>query len=122
MSNSSFVDVKIMGREYRVACPSEADRSLLMQAVERVDQKMNDIVSKSRSAGNIERIAVMTALNIAHESLTTALPADDATALNEAEKKPESTFDIEDAKRRMSNMKAILDEVLASSNPVVAES
>ena len=63
----NFLDVKIMGREYRVACtPEELDG--LLAAGELVDNKMREIAQRTKST-IAERVAVMAALNIAHESL-----------------------------------------------------
>lgn len=67
MSESSSIDVSIMGRSYKVSCPPE-ERESLLQAVRYLDQKMNEI----RSSGRItqpDRIAVMAALNMANELL-----------------------------------------------------
>ena len=65
---SNFLDVKIMGREYRVACTAE-ERDALLQAVDMVDAKMREIAQRTKST-IAERVAVMAALNIAHELLS----------------------------------------------------
>ena len=65
-SEQNFLDVKIMGREYRVACTPE-ERDALMSAVELVDNKMREIAQRTKST-IAERVAVMAALNIAHVS------------------------------------------------------
>ena len=80
-NETNYLDIVLLGKEYRVACPGE-ERDALLAAVAYVDAKMHDIAEKTRS--NIsERIAVMAALNIAHEFLSQstqpqALPAHDA--------------------------------------------
>jgi cell division protein ZapA len=100
------LDIAIMGRTYKVNCADE-EREALLQAVDYLDQKMNEIKSSGR-VGSLERIAVMAALNIAHELLVArneqSTPAADANA---------NGFDIEDAKRRMRSMQATLDQALA---------
>jgi cell division protein ZapA len=61
------LDVNILGRDYKVAC-KESERAELTEAVAYLDRKMRDI----RGAGKVvgaDRIAVMAALNIAHEML-----------------------------------------------------
>ena len=63
----NFLDVKIMGRDYRVACTPE-ERDALLAAVDLVDGKMREIRSAVRSPG-LDRVAVLAALNIAHEML-----------------------------------------------------
>lgn len=91
------LDVSIMGRTYKVAC-AEDEREALLSAVDYLDRKMSEIKSAGKVA-SAERIAVMAALNIAHELLT---------ARNHA-----SGFDIEGLKRRMAAMEATLDQALA---------
>src|SRR4051812_41276722 len=59
------LDVSLLGRGYKVAC-KESERSDLMDAVALVDRRMREIRDTGRIAGS-ERIAVMTALNIAHD-------------------------------------------------------
>ncbi len=60
------VSVHILDREYRVSCPPE-ERADLLQAAALVDAKMREIRGQSKILG-IERVAVLAALNIAHES------------------------------------------------------
>lgn len=66
-SEPNFLDVKIMGREYRVACAPE-ERDALLAAVTLVDGKMREIAQRTRNTV-AERVAVMAALNIAHDHL-----------------------------------------------------
>ncbi|MGE4072825.1 MAG: cell division protein ZapA [Lysobacterales bacterium] len=61
------VKVHILDREYAVAC-SEEDRPGLIEAALYLDGKMREIRAGAKLVG-LERIAVMAALNIAHESL-----------------------------------------------------
>ena len=90
------VEVNLLGRTYRVTC-EEGEREALMQAVAYLDGKMNEI----RRAGKVmgaERIAVMAALNVAHELLSVKLG---------------SGFDMGQAKRRISAIESTLDEAIA---------
>jgi cell division protein ZapA len=99
------LDVNIMGRSYKVTCPDE-ERAALLQAVAYLDQKMGEIKSSGRVA-SVERIAVMAALNIAHELLearTRGAPGSPPAA---------DGFDIAEVKRRMAAMLATLDQALA---------
>jgi cell division protein ZapA len=61
------LDVAIMGREFRVACPEEEKESLL-HAVAFLDRKMREIRDQGKVIG-LERIAIMAALNITHDYL-----------------------------------------------------
>jgi cell division protein ZapA len=94
---SKTLDVTIMGRTYKVAC-SDEERNALLSAVAYLDRKMTEIKSAGR-VGSAERIAVMAALNIAHELLSSRNNA--------------SGFDIEGLRRRMAAMEATLDQALA---------
>ena len=59
--------VHILDREYRVACPDGAETAL-EQAARFLDHKMVEI-RDSRKVLGIERIAVMSALNLTHDLL-----------------------------------------------------
>jgi cell division protein ZapA len=61
------LDVTIMGREFRIACP-EGERDGLLRAVGFLDRKMREIRDSGKVIG-VERIAIMAALNIAHDLL-----------------------------------------------------
>jgi cell division protein ZapA len=61
------VSVRILEKEYQVACLPE-ERSELLDSAEHLNAKMREI----RDGGNVvglDRIAVMAALNLAHELL-----------------------------------------------------
>lgn len=61
------VAVKILGKEYQVSC-KEKQKHSLFDAAMYLDDRMKQIRSSGRVIGT-ERIAVMAALNIAHELL-----------------------------------------------------
>jgi len=61
------VSVRIMEREYVVACPHE-ERAALLDAAEFLNARMREIRDNGRVVG-LDRIAVMAALNLAHEFL-----------------------------------------------------
>ena len=94
MSISKAVDVDIMGREFRVTCPDE-EREELLQAVTYLDKKMCEIRDAGKVVGS-ERIAIMAALNIAHELLATRV---------------RGGFDMGEFKRRIDHMLTLLDSV-----------
>ncbi len=62
------IDVRILDRDYRLAVSSD-EKSKLIDAVRVVDDKMKAIRDAGRIAG-IDRIAVMAALQLAHELIT----------------------------------------------------
>ena len=61
------VSVRIMEKEYVVACPYE-ERSALLDAAEFLNARMREIRDTGKVVG-LDRIAVMAALNLAHEYL-----------------------------------------------------
>jgi cell division protein ZapA len=93
------LQINIMGREFRVACPEEEQKGLL-EAVDYLNRKMQDIRGSGKVVG-IERIAIMAALNIAHEFLST---------------KVGGGFDIADIKRRMTRMENLLDQAMSDQD------
>lgn len=93
------LDVNIMGREFRVSCTDE-ERPDLLRAVEYLDRKMREIREAGKVVG-IERIAVMAALNIAHELLRTQVA---------------DGVDLGDLKRRIVDMQASIDAAMTSQD------
>lgn len=66
MANET-VFVKILDKEYQVACPRE-ERQALMESAQLLDERMKSIRGSGAVIG-LERIAVMAALNLSHELL-----------------------------------------------------
>jgi cell division protein ZapA len=73
--------IKILEKEYRVACPAEEKESLLASA-RMLNTKLNEIKSKGAVIGT-ERIAVMAALNMSHELLNGQSLIDEHEKLND---------------------------------------
>ena len=111
MSVQSSLDITLLGREYRVACPPE-ERESLLAAVAYVDVKMAEIAAKTKSTG--ERLAVMTALNLAHELLVPK-PASEAASAPSAESSFDA-FDRQEFARRIDAIEARLDAAMAEQN------
>ncbi|HPT48863.1 MAG TPA: cell division protein ZapA [Accumulibacter sp.] len=105
-NEANFLDITLLGREYRVACPPE-QKAALLDAAAYVDGKMRDIAEKTRN-NMAERIAVMAALNIAHEYLG----SDKAQAPAHEKIESEIALDIEAVRRRINFMETELDSVL----------
>jgi cell division protein ZapA len=89
------LDVNIMGREFRVSCTEEERRDLL-KAVDYLNAKMREIRDTGKVIG-VERIAIMAALNITHEFLSTRM---------------DGGFDVGEFKRRMLSMQATIDQAM----------
>jgi cell division protein ZapA len=95
MSTSKTINVTIMGREFRVACPDD-EREELLQSVSYLDKKMREIRDSGKVIGS-ERVAIMAALNITHELLTTRI---------------RGGFDMGEFKRRIDRMQESLDTAM----------
>lgn len=72
------IDVRILDRDYRLAV-SEVERAQLLEAVGLVDAKMRAIRDAGKISG-LDRIAVMAALQLAHELLGSAVGGSSAPA------------------------------------------
>ncbi|MCC7483983.1 MAG: cell division protein ZapA [Burkholderiales bacterium] len=94
-ADAKSLQISIMGREFRVACPEDEQKGLL-EAVEYVNRKMLEIRDNGKVVG-LERIAIMAALNVAHELLSMRVGGG---------------FDIAELKRRMTSMETLLDEAM----------
>jgi cell division protein ZapA len=93
-ADSKGLQINVMGREFRVACPENEQQGLL-EAVAYLNKKMGEIRDNGKVIG-LERIAIMAALNIAHELLATKVGG----------------FDIAELKRRMESMETLLDQAI----------
>ena len=92
--------IQILGREFRVACP-EGEEKQLHSSVEYLNRRMKELRETGKVTGN-ERVAIMAALNIAHEFL----------AHKAAKGAP--SVDGADIRRRIAAMQETLDSALAA--------
>ena len=100
MSNpTKTLEVKILDRELRIACPEE-ERGELLDAVAYLDKRMREIRDAGKIA-SVERIALMAALNITHELLGM---------------KVGRGIDLSDFRRRIIAMQAAIDQALAEQD------
>ena len=70
MTDAQPINISILDKDYKVACPP-GEQSALLESARFLDSKMREV----RDAGNImgsERIAVITALNMANDLLRTS--------------------------------------------------
>jgi cell division protein ZapA len=63
----AHVNIRILEKEYQVACPID-ERSSLLDSAELLNEKMREIRDSGKVVG-LDRIAVMAALNIANDYL-----------------------------------------------------
>jgi cell division protein ZapA len=66
----AHVNVKILEKEYQIACPAE-ERKALVDSAELLNSKMREIRDSGKVVG-LDRIAVMAALNLANDLISTA--------------------------------------------------
>ena len=92
------IDVTILGRQFRVACTDD-EKPQLLKAVSYLDGKMREIRGSGKVIG-VERIAIMAALNMAHELLSVRVDG----------------VDLGEVRRRMTEMRTMIDEVLSSQD------
>jgi cell division protein ZapA len=98
-NGAKTIEINILGRGYKIAC-EDGEREALLEAVAYLDGKMGEIKKAGKVSGT-DRIAVMAALNIAHELLTM---------------KVGNGFDIGQAKKRLSVIEAKLDAAIAQQD------
>ncbi|HFD92538.1 MAG TPA: cell division protein ZapA [Gammaproteobacteria bacterium] len=67
MSAGVPVTIKILDKEFRVSCPEE-ERAELQASARYLNQKMKEVRDTGKVIG-MDRIAIMAALNIAHDLL-----------------------------------------------------
>ena len=94
------VTITLLGREFRVGCPEGEERQL-MASVDYLNRKLKEVRDTGKVVGN-ERIALMAALNIAHESLS-----------NQG-KGGAAGYDSAALKRRITSMQETLESALAT--------
>ena len=94
------VTISLLGREFRVGCPEGEERQL-MATVDYLNRKMKEVRDTGKVVGN-ERIAIMAALNIAHEYMSNPGKASSAGAGDSAA-----------VKRRIVAMQEALESALA---------
>lgn len=62
------VSVTILGREYQISCPPE-EEDALRRSARYLDKQMTEVRNRGGASLAYEKVAVMAALNIAHDLL-----------------------------------------------------
>lgn len=99
------VTVRILDKEYRIACEPQ-EQEALIESARLLDQRMREIRQAGRVIGS-DRIAVMAALNIAHELLQA--------------RGGSGTVD-QDANRRLRNLQDRIADALTAQHQLDAQS
>jgi cell division protein ZapA len=66
MSTPNTLDIQLLGKDYKVACPP-AEQEALLDAAALLNTRLNEAAAKGKFSG--ERLIAMVALNLAHELL-----------------------------------------------------
>jgi cell division protein ZapA len=96
------IDVNILGRVYKVVC-ADGEEHALNEAVVYLDTQMREIRDRGKVTG-IDRIAVMAALNIAHDLLRERRTPRVGTG---------AAVDGEAVRRRIQAMQSAIEQTLA---------
>jgi cell division protein ZapA len=96
------IDVRILDRDYRLAVPAD-DKARLLEAVGVVDERMRSIRDAGRVTG-LDRIAVMAALQLAHDLLGSRDAAAAAPAADAARRIRKMTEDLDAELRRQDSL------------------
>jgi len=97
MKDGRAIEVTILDRTLKIAC-KEDEKADLLRAVEYLDAKMREVRGNGKML-SVERVAIMAALNIAHELLTAQRT---------------SGFDSEAFERRMKSMVEAIDQAMSA--------
>ena len=97
--DKNAITINVLGREFRVGCP-EGEQKQLLASVDYLNRKMKEVRDTGKVVGN-ERIAIMAALNIAHEMMSNG-------------GKVAASVDNTAIKRRILAMQETLDSALAA--------
>jgi len=108
--------INVMGREFRVAAPQGEERQLVA-SVELLNKKMKELRDSGKVIGN-ERIAIMAALNIAHDYLQLLVSGGaPAHAVNgsaiSSQKNPNNSVDEEYVRRRMELLETVIEKAIS---------
>ena len=104
------LDVSLLGRDYKVAC-KEDEQAELRDAVAFLERRMREIRDGSKTS-SVERVAVMAALNLAHD-FQRERAAPPATPV------ADESIDVPALRRRIAGMQSAIDQVLSSKEKLL---
>ncbi len=102
--------INVMGRELRVAAPDGEEKQLLA-SVDLLNRKMKEIRDTGKVVGT-ERIAIMAALNMAHDLLSHGESGNKAAAVSSGNASVDETL----VKRKMAEFENIIEKALADQD------
>ena len=104
MSTTPTLDIQLLGKDYKVACPP-GEQQALLNAAALLNTRLSEASAKGKLSG--ERLIAMVALNLAHELLDQT--ADSSSASTSAA----STLDSDEFARRIGAIETRIDTALA---------
>ena len=104
------LDVSLLGRDFKVACKTD-EQAELRDAVLLLEERMREIREASKTS-SIERVAVMAALNLAHD----VQRARAAPVKKSGRHEPDEALDVAAVQQRIAGMQSAIDQVLASKD------
>jgi len=109
------LDVSLLGRDYKVACKAD-EQSELRDAVTFLELRMREIRDGSKTS-SVERIAVMAALNLAHDfQLQRGRAAPGGAATREGDG---DAIDVAAVRQRIAGMQSAIDQVLTTKDKLL---
>jgi cell division protein ZapA len=105
------LEVSLLGRDFKVAC-KESEHAELTDAVALLDRRMREIRETGKIAG-VERIAVMAALNLAHDLLRERKPPRAGAPAPSQAPAARAAVDEAALQRRITAMQSAIDQALA---------
>lgn len=92
MSKIKAIEITLLGKSFNMACPENQEHALY-SAAEYLNHKMREIQETGRVVG-LERIAVLAAINMAHDHLSTrSITQDYSDAASEKVEKLQNKID-----------------------------
>jgi cell division protein ZapA len=110
------LDVSLLGRDYKVACKVDEEAEL-RDAVDFLERRMREIRENSKTS-SVERVAVMAALNLAHDfqrdgrARSKRAPAVPALPDSTLDSSALDTAEIAALRRRIAGMQSAIDQIL----------
>jgi cell division protein ZapA len=102
------LDVSLLGRDYKVACKADEEAEL-RDAVAFLEGRMREIRENSKTS-SVERVAVMAALNLAHDFQRRPAPA--TSRRGSSAEAPLDSAEVAAIRRRIAGMQSAIDQIL----------
>jgi len=105
--SANTLDIQLLGKDYKVACPP-GEQAALQEAADFLNARLNEVAAKGKFSG--ERLVAMVALNLAHELLNQSGDSPSASTNVGA------TLDSDEFARKIESIETRIDAALAAGN------